>query len=104
MGKIQVHFNFRSPLSQNPIQHLVFLSSMTSMQQADALISASASMLTIQDAVLDSPIYRANIAHIEDQVDQIQLWLEGLTKQLRLYLDELNSKWADFSITSLQSF
>jgi hypothetical protein len=65
---------------------------MTQLQHADALISASASMLTIQDAVLDSPIYRANVAHIEDQVDQIQLWLEGLTKQLRLYIDELNSK------------
>jgi hypothetical protein len=50
-------------------------------------------MLTIQDAVLDSPIFRANVTHIEDQVDQIQLWLEGLTKQLRLYLDELNSRF-----------
>jgi hypothetical protein len=65
---------------------------MTQLQNGDALISASASMLTIQDAVLDSPIFRANITHIEDQVDHIQLWLEGLTKQLRLYLDELNSR------------
>lgn len=93
MGKIQRTLQFPVP-AQGKKQPGIFvlLTSMTSMQHADALISASASMLTIQDAVLDSPIYRANIAHIEDQVDQIQLWLEGLTKQLRLYLDELNSK------------
>lgn len=49
-------------------------------------------ILTLHDAITDSPVYRANALHFDEQIDLLEKWLEQLSKHLKLYTDKLNSK------------
>ncbi|KAJ3066631.1 SNF1-interacting protein, partial [Quaeritorhiza haematococci] len=45
--------------------------------------------VTLEMAVRDSPYFRANINHFEDELEDLAKWLDGLCKALRGYADEL---------------
>jgi hypothetical protein len=51
----------------------------------------SALNVTFEMARHDSPIFRANLQRIEDEVEKMTSWLDGLGRSLRSYLEELNS-------------
>lgn len=39
----------------------------------------------------DSPTFRANLQRIEDEVEKIAVWMESLSRSLKIYLDEVLS-------------
>ncbi|KAI9321723.1 hypothetical protein BX666DRAFT_2023819 [Dichotomocladium elegans] len=47
-------------------------------------------ILTLHDAVTDSPVYRANALHFDDQIDLLEKWLDQLSKHLKLYNEKLH--------------
>ncbi|KAL1915092.1 uncharacterized protein VTP21DRAFT_7573 [Calcarisporiella thermophila] len=49
----------------------------------------TANIITIEDAVLDSPSFRANAHHFEDELDKLEKWLDNYCKTLRSAVDEL---------------
>lgn len=56
------------------------------------LVSSPTNILTIQDVVLDSPVWRANVSHLEDQIDQFEKWIDGFIRALKNYIEALTSK------------
>lgn len=56
-------------------------------QEVPFLVSSSTNILTIQDVVLDSPVWRANVLHLEDQIDQFEKWIDGFIRSLKSYID-----------------
>jgi hypothetical protein len=56
------------------------------------LVSYATQVLTIQDVLTDSPVWRANLIHIEDQMDQFEKWMEGFLRALKSYIDAIKSK------------
>ncbi|KAI9268822.1 hypothetical protein BDA99DRAFT_546152 [Phascolomyces articulosus] len=46
-------------------------------------------LVTLHDAVTDSPVYRANVLHFDEQLDLLDKWLDQLSKHLKLYTDKL---------------
>lgn len=61
-------------------------------QEVPFLVSSSTNILTIQDVVLDSPVWRANVLHLEDQIDQFEKWIDGFIRSLKSYIDAFISK------------
>ncbi|KAI9253703.1 hypothetical protein EDC94DRAFT_262529 [Helicostylum pulchrum] len=57
------------------------------MSQEVPLVSSPTNILTIQDVVLDSPVWRANVLHLEDQIDQFEKWIDGFIRALKNYID-----------------
>lgn len=49
-------------------------------------------LLTLHDAVTDSPVYRSSTLHFDEQLDLLEKWLESLSKYMKQYADKLNSK------------
>lgn len=49
-------------------------------------------LLTLHDAITDSPVYRSSTLHFDDQLDLLEKWLDSLSKNMKLYVDKLNSK------------
>ncbi|KAI8139083.1 hypothetical protein BJV82DRAFT_628160 [Fennellomyces sp. T-0311] len=47
-------------------------------------------LITAHDAVTDSPIYRANVVHWDEQLDLFDKWLATLSSQFKQYLEKLN--------------
>lgn len=56
------------------------------------LVSLPTNVFTIQDVVLDSPVWRANMTHLEDQIDQYEKWLDGFIRALKTYIESVTSK------------
>ena len=52
-------------------------------------IPASLLNLTFDDAKKDSPLFRANIQRTEDEVEKLAIWLDGICKSLKAYIDEI---------------
>jgi hypothetical protein len=50
------------------------------------------SLITLNDAITDSPVYRANVHHFDEQLDLLEKWLDALSKHLKLYCERMNSK------------
>lgn len=48
--------------------------------------------LTLQEAISDSPIFRANLRLFEDQVDDLEKYLNALNSALKEYNADLTSK------------
>ncbi|KAI9494450.1 hypothetical protein BDB00DRAFT_818072 [Zychaea mexicana] len=46
-------------------------------------------LLTLHDAVTDSPVYRANVLHFDEQLDLLEKWLDQLSRHLKQYTDKL---------------
>lgn len=61
-------------------------------QEVPLLVSSPTNILTIQDVVLDSPVWRANVLHLEDQIDQFEKWIDGFIRALKNYIEALISK------------
>lgn len=51
------------------------------------LVSSPPNILTIRDVVLDSPVWRANVLHLEDQIDQFEKWIDGFIRALKSYIE-----------------
>ncbi|KAG0186221.1 SNF1-interacting protein [Apophysomyces sp. BC1034] len=64
------------------------------------LVSSPTNTLTLQDVVLDSPVWRANIQHLEEQVDHFEKWVDSLTRSLRQYIDIVTKYNAQANILS----
>ncbi|KAI8646412.1 hypothetical protein BD408DRAFT_380453 [Parasitella parasitica] len=47
-------------------------------------------LLTLHDAITDSPVYRSSTLHFDDQLDLLEKWLESLSKYMKLYVNQLN--------------
>ncbi|KAI8994847.1 hypothetical protein BDB01DRAFT_846847 [Pilobolus umbonatus] len=47
-------------------------------------------LLTLHDAITDSPVYRSTSLHFDEQIDLLEKWLESLSKHLKLYVEKLN--------------
>lgn len=55
--------------------------------------SGQPTLITLHDAVTDSPVYRANALHFDEQVELLEKWLDSLSKHLRQYTEKLNSNY-----------
>ncbi|KAI9491484.1 hypothetical protein BDB00DRAFT_483753 [Zychaea mexicana] len=54
---------------------------------ADALVSLPTNVWTIHDVIVDSPVWKSNILHLEEQIDHFEKWVEGFMKALKQYID-----------------
>ena len=59
---------------------------------SEGLISFPTNLWTIQDVLIDSPVWKSNILHLEEQIDHFEKWVEGLMKSLKQYIDAVISK------------
>ncbi|RUS33868.1 hypothetical protein BC938DRAFT_483419 [Jimgerdemannia flammicorona] len=55
-------------------------------------VSLPTNIITVQDAVSDTPAFRSNVEHFEDQVELLERWLENLVRSLKHYSEELSSE------------
>ncbi|KAG0170127.1 hypothetical protein DFQ30_002844 [Apophysomyces sp. BC1015] len=52
-------------------------------------------LITLYDAVTDSPVYRANINHFDEQLAHLEKWIDSLSRHFKRYtelLDQLNTE------------
>jgi hypothetical protein len=49
--------------------------------------------LNPREAVHDTPNFRANVKKFEEQIDHFEKWLDTLSKALKVYSEESNSKF-----------
>lgn len=49
-------------------------------------------IITLNDAITDSPVFRSSIYHQDIQLEQLEQWLNSLSRQLKLYTEKLDSK------------
>lgn len=49
-------------------------------------------LLTLHDAITDSPVYRSSSLHFDEQLDLLEKWLDSLSKYMKQYAEKLNSK------------
>ncbi|KAI8053664.1 uncharacterized protein B0P05DRAFT_561481 [Gilbertella persicaria] len=54
------------------------------------LDNTQSNLLTLYDAITDSPVYRSSSLHFDDQLDLLEKWLDSLSKNMKLYVDKLN--------------
>ncbi|RCI05514.1 SNF1-interacting protein [Rhizopus stolonifer] len=47
-------------------------------------------IITLYDAITDSPVFRSSLSHYDQQLDQLEHWLDSFSRQLRVYTDKLN--------------
>lgn len=49
-------------------------------------------LITLSDAITDSPVFRSSIYHQDIQLEHLEQWLNSLSRQLKLYTEKLASK------------
>jgi hypothetical protein len=49
-------------------------------------------IITLYDAVTDSPVFRSSVYRYDHQLDHLEQWLDSFSRQLKLYTEKLNSK------------
>ncbi|KAI9265211.1 hypothetical protein BDA99DRAFT_604465 [Phascolomyces articulosus] len=54
---------------------------------SDGLISFPTNIWTIHDVIIDTPVWKSNILHLEEQIDHFEKWVEGFMKALKQYID-----------------
>lgn len=47
-------------------------------------------IVTLYDAVTDSPVFRSSVQHYDQQLEHLENWLDSLARQLKLYTEKLN--------------
>ncbi|KAI8364665.1 uncharacterized protein BYT42DRAFT_589984 [Radiomyces spectabilis] len=57
------------------------------MHDLPSLVATPTHLLTLHDVVLDSPVWRSNIQHLEEQIDHCEKWLEAFIRALKQYID-----------------
>lgn len=81
----------------NPFSHTRWLDWYTMMESSSStsyptLVSSPTNIWTIHDVILDSPVWKSNIIHLEEQIDQFEKWVDGFTKALKQFIDAVISK------------
>ncbi|KAI9322134.1 hypothetical protein BX666DRAFT_577133 [Dichotomocladium elegans] len=51
------------------------------------LVSSPTNVWTLHDVILDSPVWKSNLAHLEEQIDHFEKWVEGFTRALKQFVD-----------------
>ena len=64
----------------------------TSSSSFPTLVSSPTNIWTLHDVILDSPVWKSNIIHLEEQIDQFEKWVDGFTKALKQFIDAVISK------------
>lgn len=49
-------------------------------------------IITLYDAVTDSPVFRSGVYRYDQQLEHLEHWLDSLSRQLKLFTEKLNSK------------
>lgn len=49
-------------------------------------------IITLYDAITDSPVFRSSVTHYDEQLEHLEQWLDTLSRHLKLYTEKLNSK------------
>lgn len=52
-------------------------------------------IITLYDAVTDSPVFRSSVYRYDQQLEHLEHWLDSLSRHLKLYTEKLNSKDLD---------
>ncbi|KAI8374046.1 hypothetical protein EDC96DRAFT_11264 [Choanephora cucurbitarum] len=52
-------------------------------------------IITLYDAITDSPVFRSSIHHYDRQLDQLEQWLDSFSRHLKSYTEKLNKLNAD---------
>ncbi|CAO3658004.1 unnamed protein product [Rhizopus stolonifer] len=60
------------------------------MQLANNNNNVQTTLLTLQDAINDSPVYRSSSLHFDEQLDLLEKWLDSLSKHMKQYTEKLN--------------
>ncbi|CEP14091.1 hypothetical protein [Parasitella parasitica] len=47
-------------------------------------------IITLYDAVTDSPVFRSSVYRYDQQLEHLEHWLDSLARHLRLYAEKLN--------------
>ncbi|CAO3668979.1 unnamed protein product [Rhizopus stolonifer] len=58
---------------------------------ATCLVSLPTQLITLQDIIVDSPVWRANAILLEDQIDQYEKWLDGFIRALKSYIEAMST-------------
>ena len=58
-------------------------------------------IITLYDAVTDSPVFRSSVYHYDQQLEHLEHWLDTFSRHLKLYTDKLSSKRKRKSLTYL---
>ncbi|ORX60370.1 hypothetical protein DM01DRAFT_1300121 [Hesseltinella vesiculosa] len=58
--------------------------------QQPYIVSCPTKLMTLQDIILDTPVWRANVIHVEEQIDAFEKWLDTFVRTLRYYLEALS--------------
>lgn len=62
------------------------------MSQVQTLYSLPTNTFTIQDVILDTPVWRSNVIHLEEQIEHFEKWIDGFIRALKSYIEVINSK------------
>ncbi|KAI7865519.1 hypothetical protein BDF14DRAFT_1883469 [Spinellus fusiger] len=65
---------------------------MTQTQTYPTLICLPTNVITLHDVVLDSPLWRANVIHVEDQIDQFAKWIDKFTSMIKQYIEAMEKQ------------
>ncbi|KAF1803956.1 hypothetical protein FB192DRAFT_1370583 [Mucor lusitanicus] len=52
-------------------------------------------IITLYDAVTDSPVFRSSVYRYDQQLEHLEHWLDSLSRHLKLYTEKLNKFNAD---------
>lgn len=58
-------------------------------------------IVTLFDAITDSPVYRSSVYRYDEQLEGLEHWLDSFARQLKVYTEKLNSKYQLFYMRSL---
>lgn len=47
-------------------------------------------LISIHDAVTDSPVYRANVDHVDEQLTHVEKWLDSILRHAKRYVELLH--------------
>ncbi|KAI8380980.1 uncharacterized protein BYT42DRAFT_643857 [Radiomyces spectabilis] len=59
--------------------------------------------VTLYDAITDSPVYRANIHHYDDQLERLETWLESLLQHFKTYTQLMTKLSAEANLICSQA-
>lgn len=49
-------------------------------------------IVTLSDAITDSPVFRSSVYRYDEQLENLEQWLDTLSRQFKTYTEKLNSK------------
>lgn len=49
-------------------------------------------IVTLFDAITDSPVFRSSVYRCDEQLEGLEHWLDSFSRQLKAYTEKLNSR------------